>query len=253
MPYRKEQFVNGEIYHTVVRAIDNNIIFQDADDYYRGIFSIYEFNNAKSVSIRKRREERAVFKRNLQVESAETGSQSVLEADKREKLVEVLAFCLMPNHVHLLLRQLEDNGITKFMHKFGIGLGGYFNRKHDRKGPVFQNRFVSVPVGTEEQLKIIFVYIHSNPVSLIEPKWKELGVRDPEKVIEFIENYKWSSYPDYLAKKNFPSVTEREFLLERMGGSISCRQHINEWIRHKEELRKMISRVEKSLRNKTET
>lgn len=63
MPQRKEQFANDEIYHIVVRALDDNLIFKDTNDYYRGIFSIYEFNNANSVSIFNRRRDRAIEKK----------------------------------------------------------------------------------------------------------------------------------------------------------------------------------------------
>jgi hypothetical protein len=63
MPQRKEQFVTGEIYHIVVRALDDNLIFRDTNDYFRGIFSIYEFNNAKPVNISIRRRDRAVEKK----------------------------------------------------------------------------------------------------------------------------------------------------------------------------------------------
>jgi putative transposase len=147
--------------------------------------------------------------------------------------VEVLAFCVMPNHLHLLLKQLKENGITNFMKKFGVGYGGYFNRKYHRKGYVFQNRFVAVPIKTDDQLKTVFVYIHTNPISLIEPKWKEVGIKDPEKAIEYVENYKWSSYPDYIGKKNFPSVTERDFILKVMGGKEGCKDFVDNWIRYK--------------------
>jgi len=58
MPYRKEQFVNNEIYHTILRGINDEMLFKDIDDYYRGIFSIYEFNNANPIEIRKRRQAR---------------------------------------------------------------------------------------------------------------------------------------------------------------------------------------------------
>jgi putative transposase len=218
MPYRKEQFINGEIYHIVVRAIDENIIFKDIDDYYRAIFSIYEFNNAKPVVIKERRKAHA---------------RDPISGNSRDKLVEVLAFCIMPNHLHLLLKQLKENGVTNFMKKFGAGYGGYFNRKYHRKGYVFQNRFVAVPIKTDDQLKTVFVYIHTNPISLIEPKWKELGIKGPEKAIEYVENYKWSSYPDYIGKKNFPSVTERDFILKIMGGKEGCKDFVDNWIRYK--------------------
>lgn len=231
MPYRRQKLTNDEIYHVVVRAIDDNLIFKNKDDYYRGIFSIYEFNNANPTLIRERRKARARIKKL----SKNRDPFSVV--DEREKLVEVLTLCLMPNHIHLLLKQLKDDGITKFMRKVGAGYGGYFNRKYNRRGHIFQSRFVSVPIKTDNQLKTVFVYIYTNPVALIEPKWKELGIKNPKKAIEFVENYKWSGYPDYIGKKNFPSVTEREFLSEVMGGPQGCKKFVEDWVRYKGEIK----------------
>jgi len=230
MPYRKQQFVNEEIYHVVLRGIDDNLIFKNVDDYYRGIFSIYEFNTTNPITIRERRKARARLKK------ADRDRVSV--SDPRDKIVEVLAFCLMPNHIHLLLKQLKEEGITKFMLKFGAGYGGYFNRKYSRKGHVFQDRFSAVHVKNDEQLKTVFVYIHTNPISCVEPDWKEKGIKEPRKVIKFLENYKWSSYLDYIGKKNFPSVTEREFISEIMEGEESCRRFVEEWVRYKGEIKK---------------
>ena len=233
MPYRKQQFVNEEIYHIVIKGIDNNLIFKNINDYYRGIFSIYEFNTTKPVTIQKRREIRVAIKNKIR-----RGRASTDFIDERDKLVEILAFCFMPNHIHLLVRQLKDGGITKFMSKIGTGYGGYFNRKYDRKGYVFQNRFSAIHIKNEEQLKTVFVYIHTNPISLIEPKWKEIGIKNPEKAIKFVENYKWSSYSDYIDKKNFPSATKREFLLKIMGGEQGCKDFIENWVKYKGEIRK---------------
>jgi len=230
MPYRKQQFLNDEIYHIILRALDDNLLFKDVDDYYRGIFSIYEFNTDIPVKIRERRRIRAQLKKDDQKEI------TVLH-DPRHKLVEVLSFCFMPNHLHLLLKQIINGGITKFMRKVGTGLGGYFNTKYNRKGHVFQNRFKDVLIRDEDQLKTGFVYIHTNPIALIEPRWKELGVKKPEKTIEFIENYKWSSYQDYLGEKNFPSVTDRDLLSEIMDGVKGCQDSVNDWIRYKGEIR----------------
>jgi len=230
MPYRRQQFVNGEIYHIVQRRIGDELLFKDADDYYRGVFSVYEFNTTKPVTIRQRRQAR------LQLKAANRDPLSVI--DVREPLVEVLAFCLMPNHVHLLLRQLKEGGIIKFMNKFGAGYPAYFKQKHGLKetkdkGYFFQGRFVSVHIKTDGQLKIVFVYIHTNPISLIEPKWKEIGIQNPKKVIKFLEDYKWSSYPDYIGQKNFPSVTKREFILEIMDGEKGCKEFVENWMRYK--------------------
>ena len=232
MPYRKEQLTNNEIYHVVIRGIDDNLLFKDTDDYYRGIFSIYEFDTTKPITIRERRKIRFRLKQ----PDRERVSDAVLVVDGRDKLVDILAFCFMPNHIHLLLRQIKNDGITKFMRKIGAGYGGYFNKKYGRKGYVFQNRFRSVHIENDDQLKTVFTYIHINPISLIEPNWKELGIRNPEEVLKFLESYKWSSYQDYLGKKNFPSVTERDFMLKIMNGKQGCWDFVENWVRYKAEI-----------------
>lgn len=230
MPYRKEKFNNGEVYHIVTRAIDENLIFKNIDDYYRGIFSIYEFNTTKPVTIQLRRKLRIALKKKLVRGRA---SNQADEIDLRDKIVEMLAFCFMPNHLHLLVRQLKDNGISKFMSKLGTGYGRYFNEKYGRKGHVFQNNFKAIQIKNDDQLKVVWAYIHTNSVSLIEPKWKEIGIRNPEKVIKFLENYKWSSCSDYLGIANFPSVTERDFILEMMGGQKKCENFLSSYLKYK--------------------
>ena len=229
MPYRKEQFVTGEFYHAVIRGIDGNKIFKDIDDHYRGIFSMYEFNNAKPVLIKDRRKIRAHFKKIIKKEK----DNPPAFIDSRDKLVEVVVFCIMPNHLHLLLRQLKEGGIIKFMRKLGAGYGRYFNIKYKRKGYVFQNRFVAVRIKDDNQLKIVFAYIHSNALSLIMPKWKEKGIKNLKKAVQFLECYKWSSYQDYIGKQNFPSVTERAFILEVVGGRGGCQKFMNDWLKYR--------------------
>lgn len=224
MVYHREGFADGEIYHIILRALDDNLIFKDENDYYRGVFSIYEFNNSIPVEIWLRRKQRKREKLGDMI-------------SQRDLLVDVLVFCLMPNHIHLLLKQTSDNGITKFMRKLGAGYAGYFNRKYQRKGHVFQNRFKDVRIRNDNQLIAIVNYIHTNPVSLIEPDWKICGVKNlsPKEVINFLENYKWSSYQDYLGKQNFSSVTERNFILETMRVVGGCKNAVDDWILHKKD------------------
>ncbi len=223
MTLKRPPLINKEIYHIILRGVGDAEIFKDESDYYRGIFSIYEFNTAKPIEIRLQREKRQTTKKH--------GGQT---SDTRDCLVDVLAFCFMPNHIHLLVKQLKNNGTTQFMRKVGTGYATYFNKKYNRKGHLFQSRFRAVQIKDDNQLKIVFAYIHTNPTSFIEPRWKEKGIQDPKKVIEFLENYKWSSYIDYIGKKNFPSVTERKFLLENLGGALGCKEFVdNVWINHK--------------------
>jgi putative transposase len=223
MPIKRPQLVNNEIYHIVVRGVGDSIIFKDEGDYYRAIFSLYEFNTTEPIVIRERRKLRLKLKKFTREQFFDT----------RDLLVEILAFCFMPNHIHLLIRQIKGRGITQFMRKFGAGYATYFNKKYNRRGHLFQGRFRAVHIKTNEQLKTVFVYIHTNGISLIKPKWKEEVVKNQEKVIKFLENYKWSSYPDYLGKKNFPSVTKRDFILKVLGGREGCKEFVENWIKYK--------------------
>lgn len=227
MPIKRPQLVNNEIYHIVVRGVGDSLIFKDKNDYYRGIFSLYEFNTIEPIEIGKQREKR---------KSAKARGEQ-FSADTRDLLMEILAFYFMPNHIHLLVKQIKNDGITQFMRKFGAGYATYFNKKNDRKGHLFQGRFRAVHIKTNEQLKNVFVYIHTNGVSLIEPNWKEKGIENPKKVVKFLETYKWSSYPDYIGKKNFPSVTKRDFLLKIMRERTGCKEFVEGWIKYKKELK----------------
>ena len=224
MGYQKPQLINNEFYHVVSRTVGDTVVFSKKEDFYRGIFSIYEFNNNKNVNIWKRRKERAAEKKRL-------GPTSTT-MQKRDRFVDVLAFSFMPNHLHLILRQLKDNGIAEFMKKVNGGYANYFNKKYNRKGHLF-NKFRAVHIVDDNQFKNTFVYVHTNIISIIKPGWKEKGIKNPEKVIAFLENSKRHSYPDYLGKKNFPSVTQRDFLLEIMGGVEGCKAEIDNWVRYK--------------------
>ena len=232
MSYIKPPLVNDEIYHVVSRAVGDTIVFEDEKDFYRGIFSIYEFNNLNRVNIWLRRQQR---KKEKLVEKIVT-SDVAITPDKRNRLVDVFAFSFMPNHLHLILKQLKNNGITEFMKKVNGGYAKYFNEKYKRMGHLF-NKFRAVHIKNDDQLRTTFVYVHANLISMIEPGWKEKGIKNPDKVIEFLENNKRHSYMDYLGKQAFPSVTQRDFFLEFMGGSGGCKTGIDDWVKYKKELK----------------
>jgi len=225
MPIKRQLLANNEIYHVIIRGVADSLIFNDESDYFRAIFSLYEFNTTKPIEIRQQREKRKIIKM--------YGGLSSVNRDSF-LLVEILAFCFMPNHIHLLLRQVKDEGISKFMRKFGTGYAGYFNRKHRRKGYLFQGRFRAIHIENDAQLKAVFTYIHTNPISLIENSWKTKGTLNIKEAIQFLEEeYKWSSYSDYIGKKNFFSVTKRDFLLELMGSEDICKEMVDDWIEGK--------------------
>ena len=118
---------------------------------------------------------------------------------ERDRLVDVLAYCLMPNHFHIVMRQRRAGGITTLMRKVGTAYSMYFNAKHDHSGTLLQGRFKSEHIDTERYLRWIFQYVHLNPLDIFESKWREVGLKDTKGAEHFIANYRWSSHLDYSA------------------------------------------------------
>ncbi len=197
MPTRKISFANDEVYHTCNRGVDKRDIFLDEKDYLHCIHDFYEFNDNKPALTK----------------FYETMSPKL----PRTMLVDILAFALMPNHFHLLLKQKKEGGIVAFMHKFGVGYAMYFNQKYQRAGTLFQGPFRAVHVTNNAHFIHLPFYIHANPLDLIFPEWRERNLKNPEAAFEFLKQYRWSSFPDYIGIKNFPSVTERSFLTNFIG------------------------------------
>lgn len=142
----------------------------------------------------------------------------------------------MPNHHHELVEQLEEGGITLFIRKLHIGYARAFNLRYERSGYLFQGRFKDVHVKNDEQLAHLVCYIHSNPLDLWKPKWKEKKLTGVEikEALKFLENYRWSSHIDYLGIKNFPSVINNKFLLEFFDGTNGYRKFFVGWLRQYE-------------------
>jgi putative transposase len=199
----RPQFENGEIYHVYNRGVEKRKIFLDDKDYLRFIHDLFEFNDTSPAG------KFFIFG---------GGTSEYAGKKKRELLVEILAFCLMPNHYHLLLKQLQNGGITKFMKKLDTGYTMYFNKIKKRVGPLFQGVFKAVSIDKQAQFYHIPYYIHLNPVELAASNWKEEGIKSPQKVEEFLKTYRWSSHLDYIGKKNFPSILSTKFLSKIWGG-----------------------------------
>lgn len=241
MTSKQPQFVNGEIYHIFNRGVEKRNIFQQVSDYFRFIFCLYECNDKSVVIMRERIKKRKAARKHIGVTYVFSRGKS----GKRVPLVEVLVFCLMPNHYHLVLRQLTDRGISLFMKKLGDAYVGYFNRKYQRvgMGSLFQGPFKAVHIKTNDQLINVVCYIFTNPVELLEKTWKEIGIKGPKKVIKYLESYRWFSYLDCIGKQNFPSVTQRDFLLKVFNGSDNVKKFVEGWIFYKAQLNEGLEKI----------
>lgn len=191
MPGRSIPIATGEIYHVFNRGIDHRPTFTNKLELRRALDTLtyYRFVSPPlrlSKFLKLSNEER------------DTLMSSMLTKD--EKLIDILCYCLMPNHFHFLLRQLEDKGIPKFISNLQNSFTRYFNTLHKRTGPLFLDQFKAVRIETEEQLLHVSRYIHLNP-------YASYVVKD----FESLRQYPWSSFPEYIEQKS--GICEKDTIL----------------------------------------
>lgn len=208
-----------DLYHVLNRGVDKRTIFLDNKDYLRFIYNLAEFNDQKWATLASYR-----FK------SLDIASPKLIDKP-RNPLVDIHAFCLMPNHYHLLLSPKTENGISQFMKKINMGYAKYFNLRYTRVGALFQGRYKSVPIMEEDHFLHLPYYIHMNPLDLFAPEWRRGRIRNPNEALRFLENYKWSSFSDYIGKNNFPFVINRDLLSKVFEYENGHRKHVLEWLR----------------------
>lgn len=218
LPYIYETM---EIYHILNRGVDKRKIFLDERDYLRFIHDLFEFNDEEPAD-------------NVLYYFHKSNRPSVVRTNKRKLIVTIHAFCLMPNHYHLLLSSRRPKSISQFMHKLNKGYSRYFNEKHGRTGTLFEGRYKSIAVRKEAHFIHLPYYIHMNPLDLKMPKWRHGEIENYRRALDFLQRYRWSSHLDYLGKKNFPSVTQRDFLLDYFGGEKKYEASIKNWLREME-------------------
>lgn len=168
MAYRKIPLVTGEIYHVFNRGVEKREIFTNYWEYQR-FFETFRFYQVANPPT----------KFSLTLPKCRT--QCVNDKDC---LVEFLCYCLMPNHFHLIIKQLADNGISIFMRRFTDSYTRYFNTRNNRVGPLFQGSFKAVRIVDDEQLLHLSRYIHLNPYVA--------------NLTNDINSYQWSSYHEYI-------------------------------------------------------
>ncbi len=127
-------------------------------------------------------------------------NESPYDFERGDLLVNLGAYCLMPNHFHILITQTNTGDISKFMQKLSTAYVMYYNKKYKRTGSLFEGKFKAEHLDSDPYLKYIFSYIHLNPIKLINKDWKEKGIHDKKKTIDYLYGYGYSSYIDYVGK-----------------------------------------------------
>lgn len=175
---RRTPFAEGEWYHCYNRTVEKRPAFEDTRDYHRFLELLYLANDEMPL----RRDE--IDARRF---------EEVLTIPRGNRLVAIGAFCLMPNHFHLVLKEVSEGGIAAFMHKVGTAYIGYFNPRHGRVGNLFLKPFRSRHASTDRYFQHLINYVHCNPAALYEPGWKTGHVVDPQFLEERLVTYPYSS------------------------------------------------------------
>ncbi len=147
MPYRKTLFVEKCYYHVFTRGNEKRVIFTCERDYYHFMDKFKEALDRYAV--------------------------------------DVICYCLMSNHFHLVLKEKGQRGISRLMHDLSLSYAKYFNIKYGRTGYLYENRFKAKFIDTNSYLVLLSKYIHLNPAVMV-------------KSIGELENYPWSSYAEYI-------------------------------------------------------
>jgi putative transposase len=134
------------------------------------------------------------------------------QRDEMGECVEVVAFCLMDNHYHMLIRQANKRGVTRFMRKLLTSYVMYFNRKYERTGTLFESTFKRKCVDTDGYLGNVVRYIHLNAVDLMSDK-----EATPKQILKFVKEYEWSDASEYIDSRGglsdfFDDISYRDFL-----------------------------------------
>lgn len=211
---RKVKFENGYWYHIYNRGVEKRSIFLDKDDYDRFIYHLFECNDVEI----------------LQDESFKRRKDKIVGygvSDRRKKLVSVGIWCLMPNHFHILVSQLVENGIAFLLRRVCGAYARGFNNKYQRVGPLFQGPFAAKLVNKNQYLNHLVAYILSNPLEILHSKWKENGVKNINKAKRFIDNYKYSSIQELNGQLIYPFCLTDKYALEKIIGDAN---HIDDLI-----------------------
>ena len=181
---RQTEFANGEYYHVYNRGVDKREVFLDEKDYRRFILSMDLLNDVDNG--------RMLLWRDLQRKKNEDGIPKVRpldiqRSDLRNPLVELVAYCLNPNHYHFIIKQFKDGGIAKFMQKLGTSYTMYFNARQSRSGVLFQGKFKSIHIDSNDYLLYLSAYVNAN--NFIH------GLNEKS------EDWAYSSYLDYVGQR----------------------------------------------------
>lgn len=244
---RKIKFENGQFYHIYCRGLDLRDIFNDDKEFIRFTRNLIECNNTLSNKQREYIKRRISENYDLDLlyrelspnpsplfaasepspPYVELGSDvfiSELGLDDKyilfllrfPPLVDIITYCLNPNHYHIQLKQLVEGGISKFLQKINLAYTNYFNCKNSRVGRLFESVFKAKHIDSDEYLLSVSAYINANA--------------EIHGITNDAENYRWCSYPEYLGKTDF-KICNSKIILDHFKSVEDYRLFVKEQIK----------------------
>lgn len=199
---RVEPFVVGSYIHVIKRGARGMPITHGRQDRERFLRILYFLNDAYFNE----------FWDDM------TRGQKILRRPEtwppQKPLVEILAYTLMPNHLHLMLKEIRKGGVSLFMKKLGQSMSNHFNQKYDQKGSLFQGAYKSRTIQNDSYLRYAAAYIMVKNVYELYPKG---GLRTATAHFDmawaWAINYRFSSMGTYIGIQDSP-IIKKDFLLE---------------------------------------
>lgn len=189
---RKVPFEVDEYYHVYTRGVEKRTVFTDIADNERFLSLLLTGNDEKGIKL-------------SNLSAAQRGFPSLVQRN-RTPIVDICAYSLMPNHMHMILRERTSGGISRFMLKVMTGYSMYFNTRFERSGPLFTRPFRSKHIDSDEYLRWVFAYILLNPLDLYDSGWKTRGSDANTGRQDFMHTYRYSSYQDYFGTERPESL-----------------------------------------------
>lgn len=194
---RKTLFAPGEYYHILNRGNNKQLIFRDNRDWSRFLFALLYFQS--DIPIYNIGAKISYFIKHRVFNTSEKVTKDII----KNRGVELINFCLMPNHFHATVKELKEKGISNYMQRVLNAYTKYFNTKYEQSGHLFQGPFKAVHVDSNKQLLYLSAYIHSNPKEI--KVWKNK-----------IHQYPWSSFQDYTIKNRWKNLLQQEIILDQV-------------------------------------
>ena len=205
---RNIKIAPGEYYHIFNRGVNKQLIFHDTADRVRFLFLILYFQSPITLFnisyTVKSFIKHSVFNSDIKIK----------EKIIKDRFVELTSFCLMPNHFHLMIKEVEENGIARYMQRVLNSYTKYYNTKYQKSGHLFQGPYKIVHVENNDQLLHLSAYIHRNPRELKDWFKKE-------------DIYPWSSYQDLTKKNRF----EKLLITDIINGQFENKKEYDKFIK----------------------